>query len=493
MVEHPIIVIGAGIGGLSAAIRLATAGKQVIILEKNELIGGKMSQYKADGFRWDTGPSVITMRHVIEDLFRVSGKNMDEYLTLLPIDPLTRYFYQDGTVLDATSNLSLMVSQIEKFNPRDVEGYLAYLAYAARIHRITGNVFIYDKPPTPASFARVPIQDWLKADPLRTMQGAIRGFVKSPHLKQLLGRFATYVGGNPYEAPATLNVIAHVELTGGVWYPKGGIYQIAAALEKLAKEMGIEICTNQGVQQISVSNGRVSEVTTTDGTIYPAKTVISNVDVTTTYDQLLPREAINLAKLNRLKDYEPSCSGFVMMLGIEGTHQQLAHHNIFFSADYQHEFQQIFKLQTPADDPTIYIAITSKTDENHAPANHENWFILVNAPALSKQFDWEAGKTYYRNLVLDKLATRGTDIRDKIRSEKVLTPVDLQNMSGAWRGALYGPSANKKFTAFLRPHNRDRDIQGLYFAGGTTHPGGGVPMVILSGKVASDMVLEDSQ
>lgn len=492
MSHDRVIIIGAGIGGLSAAIRLAVAGKEVLVLEKNDKVGGKMYEYTADGFRWDTGPSVITMRHVIEDLFLVAGKKLEDYLTLLPIDPLTRYFFHDGTILDTTSNLSRMASEIEKLDERDVEGYLAYLAYAARIHRITGDVFIYDKPPTPASFLRIPIKDWLKADPFRTMQGAIQSFVKSPHLRQLLGRFATYVGGSPYEAPATLNVIAHVELTGGVWYPQGGIYQIAIALEKLAKELGVEIHTNQSVEEIQVKNEHVVSVTTTDGTNHPADAVIANVDVTTTYNRLLPKDAVNLKKLTRFKNYEPSCSGFVMMLGVEGNHSQLAHHNIFFSSDYQREFQQIFKQQVPADDPTIYVAITSKSDPEHAPENCENWFILVNAPALSNKIDWGKYQNGYRNLILNKLLQQGFDIHDSIRSEKILTPVDFQQMSGAWRGTLYGPSANKKLTAFLRPHNRDKHIRGLYFTGGTTHPGGGVPMVMLSGKVASEMLIEDS-
>lgn len=493
MAEYPIIVIGAGIGGLSAAIRLAVAGKQVTILEKNPHVGGKMYTYTADGFRWDTGPSVITMRHVFEDLFKAAHRDINDYLTLLPVDPLTRYFYSDGTILDAARDLSTMAQAIERLDERDIEGYLAYLAYAARIHRITGPVFIYDKPPTPASFTHVPIQDWLKADPLRTMQGAIEHFVKSPHLRQLLGRFATYVGGSPFEAPATLNVIAHVELTGGVWYPQGGIYQIAKALENLARELGVEICTEHAVKQIQVdsSNYHITGVQLPDDSVIPTHTVVTNVDVTTAVNQLLPDHAIKPDKKKRLNHYEPSCSGFVLLLGVNGEHPELAHHNVFFSGDYRREFQMIFKQGLPPDDPTIYVAITSKTDKDHAPEGHENWFILINAPALSNRYDWDANKQAYRELVLNKLAERGIDIRQKIVSEKIITPIDLQEMSGAWRGALYGPSANKKFTAFMRPNNRSHDVKGLYFAGGTTHPGGGVPMVTLSGKVAAEMVLED--
>ncbi|MCA9882045.1 MAG: phytoene desaturase [Anaerolineae bacterium] len=491
MAEAPLVIIGAGIGGLAAAIRLRVAGYDVHIYEKNPRIGGKMSQYEADGFRWDTGPSVITMRHVFEDLFAAAGRKLDDYLTLLPLDPLTRYFYADGTRLDVVSDLSAMANAIDALEPRDVEGYLGYLAYAARIHRVTGPVFIYDKPPTLASFLRVPIGEWLHADPFRTMQQAINSYVRSPHLRQLLGRFATYVGGSPYQAPATLNVIAHVELTGGVWYPQGGIYRIAEAMHRLAQELGVKIICDAPVQAIVVENGAAKGIQLADGTQIDAKAIIANADVTTTYNQLIKPGQINPKRVKQLSDYEPSCSGFVMMLGINKQHPDLAHHNIFFSDDYPAEFEAIFKRQEPADNPTVYVAITSKTDEEHALEGSENWFVLVNAPALSESVNWEQEKSTYRDRILQILAEHGFDIREHIVSERILTPVDLQTMSGAWRGALYGPSANKKFTAFLRPHNRSKEIKRLYFTGGTTHPGGGVPMVMLSGKVAAEMILED--
>lgn len=487
----PSIVIGAGIGGLSTAIRLQNAGHQVIVLEKNPLVGGKMYQIEQDGFRFDTGPSVITMRHVFADLFASVGRTLEDYLDLVQVEPMTRYFYPDSFVLDASSDLSKMASQIANIDEHDIEGYLGYLAYAAQIHRVTGKTFIYDKPPTLSSLLKVAPWEMLKSDPFRTMNGAIKSFVKSNKLRQLLGRFATYVGGSPYLAPATLNVIAHVELTGGVWYPRGGIYQIAVALEKLAREIGVDIRTEQNVKQILVSDGAASAVRLEDSTEIEARVVVSNVDVAMTYQTLLSDSGIQQERIMKMSSYEPSCSGFVLLLGIEGKHDKLAHHNIFFSADYEAEFEAIFTEGFPADDPTIYVAITSKTDRDHAPNECENWFVLVNAPALSDKYNWKENKENYRDLILEKLANKGFDVRDKIRTETILTPESLQDMSGAWRGALYGPSANDRFAVFLRPHNRSKDVKGLYFAGGTTHPGGGVPMVMLSGKVVSDMVLED--
>lgn len=485
------MVIGAGIGGLSAAIRLAAAGQQVVMLEQNAQVGGKMSQVTAAGFRWDTGPSVITMRHVFEELFAGAGRSLQEYLTLQPIEPLTRYVYPDGTQLDVTKDWPALASQLQALEPADVEGYLRFLAHAARLHAITGPVFIYDQPPSWRSFLRVSPLAMTKIDPWFTLDQSIRRFVRSPHLRQLLGRFATYVGASPYAAPATLGVIAHVELTGGVWYPRGGIYAIAAAMQRLAEELGVEIRTGQRVQQITVKGGRATDVTLADGTAIAAQAVVANVDVTTVYEQLLPPGPVTRRMQQKLAAIEPSCSGYVLLLGVEGQHPALAHHNIFFAPDYRREFDDIFRRGIPPRDPTIYVAITSKSDPDHAPPGCENWFVLVNAPPLGSGFDWQREEAAYRRHVLDTLAGFGYVLHDRIRHLTVLTPVDLAQRTGAWRGALYGLSSNQMWNAFRRPHNRAPQVRGLYFVGGTTHPGGGVPMVTLSGKVAAEMVLAD--
>jgi phytoene desaturase len=450
-----------------------------------------MYEHTWGAYRWDTGPSVITMRHVFEELFSVAGRRMEDYLKLEPLEPLTRYFYTDGTQFDASSNLAAMVQSITRLEERDVEGYLSYLAYAARIHRITGPVFIYDRPPRLASFARVPVTQWLSADPLRTMQQAINSHVKSPKLRQLLGRFATYVGGSPFLAPATLNVIAHVELAGGVWYPRGGVYQIARALAALAAEIGVTIHTDTPVKRLQVEGGRAIGVVTQAGALFAADATISNADVTTTLNTLVDTNVQDMAHLTRLKTYEPSCSGFIMMLAVARQFPQLAHHNIFFSGDYRAEFDAIFQQQVPPPSPTVYVSITSKTDISHAPEGHENWFVLVNAPALSAAYNWRAQAESYKETVYRQLGMFGLDVRPYVQHEVIWSPLDLQQHSGAWRGALYGPSANSRFTVFRRPQNRSTSIRDLYFAGGTTHPGGGVPMVALSGKVAADFVIQD--
>lgn len=490
-VTDPILVIGAGIGGLSAAIRLAAAGRRVVVLEQNAQVGGKMGEVRAGGYRWDTGPSVITMLHVFEALFAAAGRELGNYLSLRPVEPLTRYFYPDGVLIDASRNVERMATQIERLDPRDVGGYRRFLDYAARLHRIAGPAFIYDEPPRLASFLKVSPLDALRVDGLRPMSRAIGAFVRSPHLRQLLGRFATYVGASPYLAPATLNVIAHVELNEGVFYPEGGIYSIARAWTRLAEELGVDIRTGCGVQAIDVRAGRVRGVTLADGSYLPAAALVANVDVATVYDKLLPSARAIRWRAAQLKSAEPSCSGFVLLLGVRGVHPELAHHNIFFSADYRDEFDAIFRRGVPPSDPTIYAAITAKAMPEDAPPGCENWFVLVNVPALGPQWDWEDKAGVYRDLVLARLAAYGFDLRGRIEVERIFTPTDLERQTGAWRGALYGASSNSRWAAFRRPHNRAPDVKGLYFAGGTAHPGGGVPMVTLSGRVASDLLLRD--
>jgi phytoene desaturase len=243
------------------------------------------------------------------------------------------------------------------------------------------------------------------------------------------------------------------------------------------------------VHQICIERNAVQGVTLADGAILPAEAIVANIDVTTVYQKLLPpHPSPQLARLTAIK---PSCSGFILLLGVAGQHPQLAHHNIFFSKDYRREFDDIFRRDVPPDDPTIYVAITSKSDPQHAPAGCENWFVLVNAPPLGAGFDWTAQAVAYREKVLRRLANFGLDLRGKIKTEEMLTPADLARLTGAWRGALYGASPHSPLTAFRRPHNRAPGVRGLYFAGGTTHPGGGVPMVMLSGQVVAEMIAKD--
>jgi phytoene desaturase len=335
------------------------------------------------------------------------------------------------------------------------------------------------------------MRDILRVDFRRTMDRAIRAHVRSPYLRQLFDRYATYLGASPFRARAFLNVIAHVELTAGLWYPRGGTQAIARAYLRLAKELGVAIHTDSRVTSILVQRDRVIGVELEGGAVERADIVVADVDATTVYHDLLP-PAYGKTRLRRWMSRPFSCSGFVLYLGVARKHPQLAHHNIFFTPDYPAEFGAIFDRGVPHPEPTIYVAITSKTDPDHAPENGENWYVMTNVPPTGPNWDWDREAQGYRDLVLERLAALGLDVRGQIHAEHLLTPLDIQCKTGAWRGALYGHSFNNWFASFQRPHNRSPDVRGLYLTGGTTHPGGGVPMVTLSGKTAARLVDQDN-
>lgn len=496
--KNHAVVIGAGIGGLSAAIRLASGGWRVSLFEQIDRPGGKMSEVHDEGFRWDTGPSVITMRHVFERLFSLAGRRLSDYLDLVPLNPITRYFWRDGLRLDASSDEQAMCEQIAQFSPRDVDGYRRFMRYVKRLHDIIAEPFLYRQQPTLRDLLHLPLAQVLKIDAMRTMHRAIRAYFHDPHLIQLFDRFATYNGSSPYLAPATLNVIAFVEMAQGAWYPRGGVYEIARAMHTLAQELGVESHFNCGVGQILLKNGSAAGVRLRDGRNVPADKIICNADVSWARKTLLPpndnrsKWAQTLQKWRTRQMLEPSCSGLAMLFKAHSTTPDLAHHNLFFNdpADYAGEFEQIFAQNVPPSHPTFYVCITSKTDPHHAPPNCENWFVLVNVPYLSPKFDWQThGEGYIQSASrqLEDWRSAVTDVPATAmpKPHRVISPLSLQNVYGGNRGSIYGFSSNSRTAAFLRPANRAPDIANLHFVGGSAHPGGGVPLVTLSGMTVA--------
>ena len=500
-----IVVVGAGIGGMSAAIRLATAGCRVTVVEALDHPGGKMGELREGGYRFDTGPSVITMRHVFESLFRKAGRDLRDYLDLVPLNPITRYHWRDGLVLDAVSDEDAMCAQIERVSPRDVDGYRRFMRYAAGLYNVVSEPFLYRRKPTLRDLLHLPLGDVLKVDGLRTLHAAVKSYFRDPHLVQLFDRFATYNGSSPYRAPATFNVIAHVEMALGAWYPRGGVYQMARAFERLATELGVEFRYSSPVQEVLVSrtttshsstlrSPQVTGVALADGSTLAADAVVCNVDYTYALQTLLkPLDNTgSRQRRNMAQPLEPSCSGFVLMLGVRVEQNDFAHHNIFFSDDYRREFDDIFERRIPPSDPTLYLCITSKTDPEHAPQGYENWFVMVNAPYLSDNYRWEFHADNYAAFVKRDLVARNVMASEQdIVLEHRWTPQDLQNSFGGYAGSIYGFSSNGKGAAFMRPSNRSIQAQRLYFVGGSVHPGGGVPLVTLSGMAAAECVLED--
>ncbi len=496
MADLDAAIIGAGIGGLAAAAQLARRGFTVGVFEQNLLVGGKMNRVTAAGYQFDTGPSLLTMPHVLAAHFAACGRRLEDYLTITPLQPLCRYFWPDGATLDAASDMTKMQAGLALLNEDDAAAYPRFIAHAQQIYQRTAKTFIYGSL-EPADLLRALLRaplDPLRIDPFRTMHQAVSGYFQDTRVRQLFDRYATYNGSSPYQAPATLCVIPYVEYSFGGWYVAGGIYQIARSMATLAEEMGAEICTNTAVDEVMVVQGRARGVRLADGRRVRARATLSNVDVLHSYSHLVPAAAQRAYNARRLAHVEPSCSGFVILLGVRRKIEQLAHHNIFFSRDYHAEFAAIFAQRRPAQQPTIYVAITSKSDPTQAPPGCENIFILVNAPYLSDETAgdwWDEYKQAYRDLILARLREFGLDFTSDIEYEQMITPMDLQRRYGAWRGAIYGLSSNARLAAFMRPPIRARDIKRLYFAGGSAHPGGGVPLVTLSGGLAAQMIAVD--
>lgn len=478
-----IIIIGAGLGGLSAACRLARAGFAVTVLEKNASIGGKVNIVEAEGYKFDTGASLLTMRGVLEELFEFCGKRAEDYLEIVPLEPICRYFWSDGTRFDASPDIEETERGIERIAPGDAANFRRYLADSREKYEVASRTFLAKSlNDFPQVVRTANFSDLFKISAVRTLDRHNARYFKSAKLLQLFNRFATYNGSSPYRTPATFALIPYVEFGLGAWYARGGMYEIPRALERLARELGVEIRAENEVEEIIVENKRAGGVKT-GGDEIRADIVVSNADAVETYRRLLP--------VKKFQNREPSCSGFVLLLGTRKKFEQLAHHNIFFSDDYRAEFDALFRQKTPSPNPTIYICATSRTDETQAPAGHENLFVLVNAPYTSAQVDWEKEKQSYRDLIIKKLEGFGLeDLENSIDFEQLITPADLEKKYRANRGSIYGISSNGIFSAFLRVPNKSREIENLYFAGGATHPGGGIPLVLLSGKMAAEMIVE---
>jgi len=485
-----IIIIGAGIGGLSAGCLLAKQGHTVTILEKNETVGGKMNEIKADGFRFDTGPSLFTMPYILDGLLKECGTSLIKELDMIALDINCRYFYQDGTQFDNYSDPAKMLKEVRRIAPDDEKAYKNFLEYAASLDKKTRNAFVLNPLYSFSDLKNLNLFSFFGIDAFTTVSKRVDSKFKSLHLRQFFKRFTTYNGSSPYQAPATLNVIPHIELNEGGYYIKDGLYRIAECLRELAISLGVQINYNTQVDRVHILKEKIKGIETSDGTLMEADLVVANSDASETILTLIDDESISPKHKESVRELEPSCSGFVLLLGLDTQYEQLIHHNIFFSSDYKLEFTQIFDEKVMPADPTIYIANTSHTDKEHAPESGSNLFILVNAPYLSDKYNWATSD--FGDKVISELEKRGlTDLSEHVIYRDEITPQDFYDKYLSNKGSIYGTSSNDKFSAFLRPRNKSREIEGLYFVGGSTHPGGGIPLVIQSAINAVELINRD--
>lgn len=489
-----VLIVGGGVGGLAAAVRLAHAGFQVRLIEKNEQVGGKLNSIQQAGYTFDTGPSLLTMPWVVRDLWASVGRCADDDLDIRPVDPLCRYYWPDGQHFEQHASLPQLLAEINRLDPADGAAFFRFMAWAGRIYEATAEPFLLSPFRGWRSFVRPEfLRDAPALDPFHTVDQAVQRFFRSPYLHQLFDRYATYNGSSPYRAPATFCIIPYLEFAEGGWYLGGGMYTLARALHKLALDQGVRVETGVEALEIVIEQGQARGVRMANGEVAAADHVIMNVDALHGMRHLIAPEERHVFTDKRLESYEPSCSAFALLLGIDHDYQELGHHNVFFSGDYPAEFRAIFERQVPAPDPTIYVSVTARADPEHAPPGHLNLFVLVNAPVVTDRFDWRREGPAYRDLVIRRLERQGlSNLGCHVRWEHMITPADFATRYGAWRGALYGSSSNSPMAAFLRPPLRSPDVRSLFFVGGSTHPGGGIPLVLLSARAVAAEIQEAS-
>ncbi|HEV2088440.1 MAG TPA: phytoene desaturase family protein [Cryptosporangiaceae bacterium] len=489
-----IVVVGAGVGGLAVAARLAVGGHRVTVCERADAVGGKLGIAQrvtdAGAFRFDTGPSLVTMPHVLADLFRETGDPLESVLDLQPLDPIARYVYPDGTTFDSCADPFEFRRRLDDaLGGGAGSDWGGFWRRAERIWEVTHGPFLESTLDGPADLARqaTRVADLATIAPWRTLRGLGRAHLRDPRLRMFLERYATYTGSDPRRAPAALATVPYAELTFGGWYVRGGLRGIADALLARCQALGVTVHTGAEVRKILATGSGVTGVLLTHGGRLPADVVVANADAAHVYGDLI--QVPSAAR--RLRAVTPSLSGFVLLLGVRGHTPGLAHHTVLFPSDYDAEFDQVFgDPGRPVTDPTLYLSVPP--DPTVHPDGHEAWFLLVNAArqGLGRgTVDWRTPglAEHYADHLLARLAARGHDLRDRLVFRDIRTPADLETETSSVGGAIYGTSSNGRRAAFLRPANRSV-VPGLYLVGGSSHPGGGLPLVTLSAQIVAGLI-----
>lgn len=480
-----VIVIGSGVAGIASAIRLANRGYVVSVFESNHYPGGKLTEFRLGGYRFDAGPSLFTLPEQVDELFELSGLKAQDHFKYSKLDVTCKYYYPDGTEFTAWADPTKLCDEFEdKFgeSKKNIEKALSKSA------------FLYDKlAPVFMEKSIHRKRTWLgteafkaymkinKLEFSRTMNQANESLFTNPKTVQLFNRYATYNGSDPYQTPATLNIIPHLEFGIGAFFPKGGMHQITSSLYDLARKKGVKFFFDTPIKKIVVHDHAAKGVNTAMG-FHKADIVVSNVDIANTYKHMLKWQDQPKKILNQPR----SSSAIIFYWGVKKKFEGLHLHNIFFSEDYKSEFECIFKSQKLSQDPTVYLNITSTQNPDDAPENCQNWFVMVNAPNNTGQ-DWDSIIAEGKKNILNKLSKAlGENIEPLIECEDLLDPRTIESKTGSVEGALYGNSSNNKFAAFFRHPNFSKKIKNLYFCGGSVHPGGGIPLCLLSAKIVDD-------
>lgn len=484
-----VSIIGAGIAGLAASIRLALQGYTVAVYEANDYPGGKVFEWENEGYRFDMGPTVFTMPSFLKELFDLAGKEMNDYIEIIQPEVPFHYFFEDGLVLKFHSDLEKLILEIASKTNDQPEAIRAYLKNVETKFELTKNVFLHNSLNI--------LSNYLTKDALRgvlrinevevftSMDKSNRSAFKDQRTIDLFNSFASYLGSNPYKAPGVLNVISHFQINGGVYLPVGGMQSILKAMYKLACELGVRFYFGQKVDKILVEKKRALGLSI-QGELVTSDLVISNMDVYFTYKHLMPDQV----EPKMVLDHPKSHSVMVFHWGVKKSFPQLALHNMFLSSDMSDEYKTIYKNADIGDHFTYYVYISKKVNDEDAPVGCENWYVLVNAPNLQGQ-DWDSMQRKVRRKLLEKMnRSLGEDIEQYIQFERIRDPRDHARQTNIAFGAIYGNSFDQTFSAFLRHSNFSKRIKNLYFCGGTVHPGSGVPLTLLSAKIVANLIAQ---
>lgn len=487
-----VIVVGAGLGGLAAATSLAMKGFQVEIFERNEKIGGKLNVLKEDGFSFDLGPSILTLPHMFRPLFETGGKKLEDYITMERLDPQWRNFFEDGTVVDLYENLEDMKRELAKLGDDVFDGYQKFVKYSKEQYDIIDKGYFNEGLDTFWDFVKFyGLKNAGGFDYFHSMAGSISKHTKNPYLRDILEYFIKYVGSSAYDSPGFMNLMPNIQLEYGLWYVKGGLYEIARAFETRLKELNVKVHLNAEIQKIEKQNSKVTGVLCSHEGKAPvqhhADYVVSNMEVIPAYRDLLEEKDSFVSKLEK---YEPACSGIVLHLGVKKYYPQLAHHNFFYSKNQKKHFNRVFKNGELPNDPTIYLVAPTRTDKSQAPENHDNIKVLPHIPYLNGKYTRE-DCVHLKNLVIDKLERMGlTELRKNTVVEDFWTPHDIEKRYRSNKGSIYGVVSDRfKNFAFKAPKKSSK-YSNLYFAGGSVNPGGGMPMVVLCGRHVARLIEE---
>ncbi len=483
-IRQKVNIIGSGIGGLSSAIRLASKGFEVTIFEKNNYPGGKLSEMYLGKFRFDKGPSLLTMPELLTELSRLSPIATEFKYKKLEI--ITRYFYEDGTNLIAYSDINAFAKEVSDHLHEEESTVIRHLQKSKFYYESTAELFLFQSLHSIKNFINTKTLKGIFKLPqlgiFSTMHQQNSRTFKNQKTIQLFNRYATYNGSDPYKAPAILNIIPHLEFGQGAFIPEKGMHQITEYLVKLCENCGVQFRFNEKVERILIENEKAIGIKS-NGTNYFCDLLISDADIHTVYNKLLPEKYYPKKLLNQ----EKSSSAYVFYWGINKEFKELGLHNILFSDNYKKEFEQLFSKDEPYEDPTIYINITSKHCKEDAPEGSENWFVMVNVPHN------ENSKISYKEDIRKNVITKinrilKTKIENHIIEEQILDPISIEEQTSSYGGSLYGNSSNNRFSAFLRHSNFSSKIKSLYFVGGSVHPGGGIPLCLLSAKITSELI-----